>query len=1013
MHDVAKVCRRGPSRHYVRGMKRRRSRFGAVSEPQHPGEASHASISPQRQDAVNAEQSSKPDDANANTVRATPKPASFRFRARSRCSLVAKRLRPARNSSQAVGRSFEDVRSDTNTESDESDHGLTGGGLPHPKRSRLKSTGCGPLGGDGVQMKNPATAAPPAAKDVDPLDAFMENINAEALSAAKPALKEGIANRSEAIMGLDDDAGNAEARITFEDGDSRSFLDRNKKKRPVYERIDHSKITYAPFEKCLYREVPELARMTIQEVRAARRALGSVRIRGKRCPRPIASFGQCGLSSTVLDVIRNANYEKPTPIQAQAIPCIMSGRDVIGVAKTGSGKTLAFLLPVLRHVSLQERPKAGDGPIALLIVPTRELAIQIYGEARRFTRTSNLRCVCAYGGSGVKDQISDLKRGADIVVCTPGRMIDLLAMNSGRITNLRRVTIAVLDEADRMFDMGFEPQLTRLVENVRPDRQTVMFSATFPPQVERLARMILTQPVEIVIGGNSVAANTIDQHIEVRTEDSKFRRLLQLLGVWYEKGSSLVFVDRQDNADRIFRDLSQAGYLCIPLHGGMDQADRDSALADFKNGDVKVLVATSVAARGLDVKHLTLVINFDVPNHYEDYVHRVGRTGRAGKAGTSYTFITPDQGMFAGDMMKALEQSARASAMKSGVPKDDVKVESDQAAFDAVPVELRQLASDFRAEQDAKRKAGHVVHGSNSGYGGRGFTFEEGENDVKGNLRVSQAKRLLKETGVVEAEDDADGDGDQDDDDNIKVVQRSKLANVEESKPVASNVAVEAGKTAGDLDCMIAAAEEKARQEAKRDGLDEASTAARVVLAKTNVKLSARAHASRIPAPSNHGVPSSSTPEGGLALSAAAAAAAALSVRLSNGNASDPISSSNVGSSGIANVPGGGASSDTNGEFEAELEINDYPQHARWRVTHANALEDVTENTGCVATTRGNFYPVGRNPPAGERKLHLLIEGPDERSVRSAYKEIRRKLEEAAAARPEDRGPSYSKYSVV
>lgn len=817
--------------------------------------------------------------------------------------------------------------------------------------------------------------------------------------------------RAESVLGLDDDDAPA-----ADDGndDAAGFLDRNKKKRPVYERIDHALVAYEPFEKRLYREVPELTRMTGPDVAAARRALGSVRIRGKRCPKPISSFAQAGLSSAVLDVIRQAAYERPTPIQAQAIPCIMSGRDVIGVAKTGSGKTLAFLLPVLRHVALQERPKAGEGPIALLVVPTRELAIQIYGEARRFAKVSGLRCVCAYGGSGVKDQISDLKRGADIVVCTPGRMIDLLAMNSGRITNLRRVTIVVLDEADRMFDMGFEPQLTRLVENVRPDRQTVMFSATFPSQVERLARMILKQPVEIVIGGNSVAANTIDQHIEVRAEESKFRRLLQLLGVWYDKGSSLVFVDRQDNADRIYGDLSKAGYLCMSLHGGMDQADRDSALADFKNGVVKVLVATSVAARGLDVKDLTLVVNFDVPNHYEDYVHRVGRTGRAGRAGTAHTFITPDQGMFAGDMVKALEQSARMSAVKTGMTKDAAKEAADGAAKAAVSEELRLLASEFREEQDMKRKAGQVVHGSNSGYGGRGFTFEEGENDALGTMRDSQAKRLMKESGVGDGDEDVGGDGEDDDDDaDIKVVQRSKVAKGDEPSAPAAGGASGAGSAGGDINTMIAAAEAKARIEAKRDKLGETATAARVVLAKTNVIVAARSEASRMPVPVPPPIPAALNPEGVVALSAAAAAAAALSARLSNGNPSDPVSASDATAGAGAGASGSGANGDTNGEFEAELEINDYPQHARWRVTHANALEDVTDNTGCVATTRGNFYAVGRNPPPGERKLHLLIEGPDERSVRSAYKEIRRKLEEAAEARPEDRGTSYSKYSVV
>jgi ATP-dependent RNA helicase DDX46/PRP5 len=873
-----------------------------------------------------------------------------------------------------------------------------------------------------------------AGDEIDPLDVYMQDISARAAAAGASSGGGGVALVADVEIGAeegyggdgDDEANLAVSGVTGTDALGREgvgYLDRAKqRKRPVYERVDHSKIQYAPFQKDLYHEVPALARMTPEEVQAARRALGSVRIRGRRCPKPVASFGQCGLPSSVLDVIRKAQYAAPTPIQAQAIPCIMSGRDVIGVAKTGSGKTLAFVLPVLRHVALQARPLPGEGPIALLVAPTRELAIQIYGEAKRFARALELRCVCAYGGSGVKDQIAELKRGADIVICTPGRMIDLLAMNSGRITNLGRVTIVVLDEADRMFDMGFEPQLTRLVENVRPDRQTVMFSATFPPQVEKLARKVLVQPVEIMIGGNSVAAPSIDQKIEVRSEESKFFRLLQLLGVWYDKGSSLVFVDRQDNADRIFKDLSQAGYLCLSLHGGMDQADRDSALADFKNGDVKVLVATSVAARGLDIKHLTLVVNYDVPNHYEDYVHRVGRTGRAGRTGTAHTFITPEQDMFAGDMVKALQQTARASVTREGLSKEEDKAAGDEAAAAAVPEELRRLAASFLETQDAKRKAGIAVHsGGCSGYGGRGFTFDENEENATAALRKSQAKRFKAEVNGGEASDsDDDRGGDGAGDMEIKVVQRLKPsttaatpvsngvrndANSDEKAIDSSVVAISIPAGAGRALSMVEAADE-ARGQAEAEGLDAAATAERIRLAKaavlSNLVSGSKTRASADPPPP---LPSTGG-AGGAAMSAAAAAAAALSAKLGGGSAG--------GDGGISKTTGsGGIGADVDAPcFEAELEINDFPQHARWRVTHANALTDVTENTGCVVTARGNFYAPGRNPPEGERKLHLLIEGEDERSVKAAYKEIKLKLEEASASRSDSK-PSYGKYSVV
>lgn len=256
-----------------------------------------------------------------------------------------------------------------------------------------------------------------------------------------------------------------------------------------------------------------------------------------------------------------------------------------------------------------------------------------------------------------------MKKGAEIIVCTPGRMIDLLTANSGRVTNLKRVTYLVLDEADRMFDMGFEPQVMKIVNNIRPDRQTVLFSATFPKQMDSLARKILRKPLEITVGGRSVVAPEIEQIVELREEDSKFNRLLEILGQTYNEdpeSRTLVFVDRQEAADNLLRELMRKGYLCMSLHGGKDQVDRDSTIADFKSGVVPIVIATSVAARGLDVKQLKLVINYDAPNHMEDYVHRAGRTGRAGNKGTCVTFITPEQDRYSVDIYRALKASNAA-----------------------------------------------------------------------------------------------------------------------------------------------------------------------------------------------------------------------------------------------------------------------------------------------------------------------------------------------------------------
>jgi ATP-dependent RNA helicase DDX46/PRP5 len=344
----------------------------------------------------------------------------------------------------------------------------------------------------------------------------------------------------------------------------------------------------------------------------------------------------------MLQLIQKNGYLEPFAIQRQALPAIMSGRDVIGIAKTGSGKTLAFLLPMFRHILHQPPLKENEGPIGLIMAPARELVQQIFVEAKKFAKDLGLRATAVYGGSSVSEQIANLKRGSDIVICTPGRMIDILCMSAGKMVSLQRVTYVVLDEADRMFDMGFEPQITKILLNIRPDRQTLLFSATFPRAVENLARKILIKPIELTIGTRSTASGDITQYVEVREEKDKFMRLLQLLGLWYEKGNILVFVNTQPACDQLFQDLLRAGYPALSLHGGKDQIDRDFTIDDFKRKVRTLMVATSVAGRGLDVKDLVLVINYHCPNHLEDYVHRVGRTGRAGKKGTAYTFISPD-----------------------------------------------------------------------------------------------------------------------------------------------------------------------------------------------------------------------------------------------------------------------------------------------------------------------------------------------------------------------------------
>jgi ATP-dependent RNA helicase DDX46/PRP5 len=542
-------------------------------------------------------------------------------------------------------------------------------------------------------------------EEADPLDAFMSDLSA---APTKPSTLNGIRwnkarqQEPEAIFG--DEGGDLTA-IGADPDDILAIA--SKKKKKDIPTANHAKINYEPFRRNFYSEPIDMADYTEEDVANLRLELDGIKVRGVDVPKPVTKWAQCGLGVQSLDVIQKLGYEAPTSIQSQAIPAIMSGRDVIGVAKTGSGKTIAFLLPMFRHIKDQRPLDSLEGPIGLVMTPTRELATQIHRECKPFLKALNLRAVCAYGGAPIKDQIADLKRGAEIIVCTPGRMIDLLAANSGRVTNLRRVTYVVLDEADRMFDMGFEPQVMKILANIRPNRQTVLFSATFPRQMEALARKTLTKPVEIVVGGRSVVAPEITQIVEVRNDDKKFVRLLELLGNMYadeknEDDRALIFVDRQESADTLLRDLMKKGYPCMSIHGGKDQIDRDSTIDDFKAGIVPILIATSVAARGLDVKQLKLVVNFDAPNHLEDYVHRAGRTGRAGNTGTAVTFITEEQDRYAVDIAKALKQS--------GQP---------------VPETVQKLVDTFMEKVKAgKEKA------SNSGFGGKGLEKLDQERDA-------------------------------------------------------------------------------------------------------------------------------------------------------------------------------------------------------------------------------------------------------------------------------------------
>ena len=754
-------------------------------------------------------------------------------------------------------------------------------------------------------------------EEVDPLDAFMsalgEDTTRQPIKAAKAKVQEPEAYFSDDEFGFKNDDDKADPTALLEMT--------NKRKKKDIPTVDYSKIDIQPIRKNFWVEPAELSNLTEAEVVDLRLELDGIKVNGKDVPKPVQKWAQCGLTRQTLDVISDLGFDKPTPIQMQALPTLMSGRDVIGVAKTGSGKTMAFLLPMFRHIKDQPPIKDLDGPVGLIMTPTRELAVQIHRDCKPFLKMMGLRAVCAYGGAPIRDQIAELKRGAEIIVCTPGRMIDLLAANQGRVTNLRRVTYVVLDEADRMFDMGFEPQVMKIFANMRPDKQTILFSATMPRIIDSLTKKVLKSPVEITVGGRSVVAKEIEQIVEVREETSKFVRTLELLGELYDRDEdarTLIFVERQEKADDLLKELMMKGYPCMSIHGGKDQIDRDSTISDFKKGVVPILIATSVAARGLDVKQLKLVINYDAPNHLEDYVHRAGRTGRAGNTGVAVTFVTPQQENCAPGIAKALEQS--------GQP---------------VPENLNEMRKAHRE----KVKSGKAK--DTSGFGGKGLDRLDQEREA--------ARLRERKTHKAEGEEEEIKEEKKDDENDSKVEKalsaiRAAASGVQSRQTASKD---EAGDAKGGQGAAGAAA---AGGEKTKDPLDKVSSAVSAINSRLGKAGQLRA--------------------------------------------GQPID--NKG-------PDAGA-------FHATLEINDFPQKARWAVTNRTNVAKILEATGTSITTKGNFYPAGKEVPSGaEPKLYILVEGDSELVVSKALTELTRLLREGviAAADADSRAPASGRYTIT
>ena len=346
-------------------------------------------------------------------------------------------------------------------------------------------------------------------------------------------------------------------------------------------------------------------------------------------------FSDLGLSLPVLRALEATGYDAPTPIQAQAIPHVLAGRDLFGCAQTGTGKTAAFALPMLDRLAAS---RAAQGPKrktrALVLTPTRELASQIESSFTEYGRYTGLRSAVVFGGVGMQRQIEQLARGVDILVATPGRLLDLMQQ---RAVSLADVRVLVLDEADRMLDMGFVTDVMRIARSVPKERQTLMFSATLPEGIRSIAKSLLSEPVHVAVDAESSTAETLDQSVYFVDKANK-RALLAWVLQDLEIDRTLAFTRTKHGADRVVEFLQKRGIASAALHGNKSQNARERALAAFKDGKLRVLVATDIAARGIDIERLSHVINYEVPNTPESYVHRIGRSGRAGMAGAALSF---------------------------------------------------------------------------------------------------------------------------------------------------------------------------------------------------------------------------------------------------------------------------------------------------------------------------------------------------------------------------------------
>lgn len=412
------------------------------------------------------------------------------------------------------------------------------------------------------------------------------------------------------------------------------------------------------------------------------------------------SFKNLNLEEPILRALNDKGYDTPTPIQAKAIPQVLSKKDILGTAQTGTGKTAAFSIPIIQHIHQAECQQNKPVTLrALIVTPTRELAIQIDENIREYSKYTKIRHTVIFGGVKQHKQVESLKKGVHILVATPGRLLDLIGQ---RLLSIETVKVFVLDEADRMLDMGFVNDVKRIVKLLPAQRQSLFFSATMPKNIVELSKTILKDPIKVEVARVSSAAETVAQYVYYTNKPDKKKLLLHIIDK-YDIDQGLVFSRTKHGADRICKDLRKKNITCAAIHGNKSQNQRQRALQDFKSGKITLLVASDIAARGIDIDQLKYVINYDVPNLPETYVHRIGRSGRAGAEGVAISISQPEENVYIKDIEKLIKQKLEVISDHSFPQTDKPMTEAEKKEWNK---EKQRRKQEFFANRKKNRTKG-------------------------------------------------------------------------------------------------------------------------------------------------------------------------------------------------------------------------------------------------------------------------------------------------------------------